>query len=233
MAAVNRKLRRGKDRCVWMQDDELADVRLAGRTLVTDFYKDWIVPHEAERFGSVWDWWQHLASRDRQLPPGTAACVKEIIDVCPTYRGRLAHGKPRSGNRQRTNLCVEKLLEAGLTFDQIIEITGFTGDQLLGVDMHKAWRRIEQGASASEAHNEFPSTRFNEVRRFARIHAGEPVKRRYPNSMREEAFELLDDGLSLQEAADVLNERHGTNLNDKTVGQWHSRYRLRARKETA
>jgi hypothetical protein len=227
VAAVNskQKQRQGRDRCVYMQDDELADVRLEGRTLVTDSYRDWIVPHEAERFDSVWDWWQHLASRDRKLPEGAADYVKEIIDVCPTHIGRNGQGRERPASRQRTRLCVERLHEIGLTLEQISDVTGFTGDQLLGVEMHKAYQQLLAGRSASEAHAAAPSTTLSEVRRFAKVLAGEPVKRVYPKSMHTEAFELLASGLNLRQTAEALNERHGTSLTRLTVGTWVSRNR--------
>lgn len=215
---------------VTQASDELADVQLDGVTLVADDHRRWIVPAEAAQFDSVFDWWQHLAARDHQLPNGAGTYVKEILDKCPTHVGRMGHGQRRHASRQRTNLCVERLLEMQFTLEQISDVTGFTCDQLLGAEMHKAYRALLAGRSASEAHAQAPSTTFREVKRFARIVAGEPVKRLYPKTMRQEAFTLLDEGLSLRQVADVLNERHGTNLNDKTVGTWHSRYRLRAKK---
>lgn len=204
--------------------DELEDVILEGRRLVSDNPADWHVPDSARAYDSVFDWWVNLQRSD-QVHPATMGLFTDLVDTHLT-----CHDTVRT---TRIRQLTELLLERGLTLDQITDAMQLQSGDLLGRRHEYAWRLTVDGADADTVAREanIPPV---DARRFARIAARESTRRQMKSEqLVEEAFELIDSGLSHRQVAERLSEVYGMPLKQKTVGAWVSRYRLRARREAS
>ena len=196
-----------------LQVDDLADVCLDGVALVGDDPSTWLVPASMTDHDSVYGWWQHLHHNELLWSTERIGLLHTLLDSCSQLRGLSAgtHGKVRT--------ATERLIGSGMTFDELQRITGLGPATLLGGPGWKAWQMLRAGSTVEQvvaATNEAPKT----VARFAKMISGDRVVRVYPKWMRAEAFELLDSGMSLSEAATALTERHGRPVSRHTVHSW-------------
>ncbi len=193
--------------------DDLADVCLVGVTLVDDDPSTWVVPRTINNHESVYGWWQHLHHNEAAWSTEKIGLMQTLIDSCSPSGGLSAntHAKVRS--------ATERLIESGMTFDELERITGLPPSTLLGGPGWQAWQMLAAGATVDQVSQATTEDR-RVVARFHRMLKGAPVVRVYPKWMRAEAFELLDSGMSLSETATVLSDRHGRPVSRHTVHSW-------------
>jgi hypothetical protein len=194
-------------------DSELDDVCLDGVKLVDDDPSTWVVPRTMTAHETVFGWWQHLHHNEAAWSTEKIGLVQTLIDSSSTSGGLSAntHAKVRS--------ATERLIESGMTFDELERITGLPPATLLGGPGWQAWQMLSAGATVDEVAQVTTEDR-RVVSRFAKMLRGAPVVRVYPKWMRAEAFELLDSGMSLSETATALTERHGRPVSRHTVHSW-------------
>jgi hypothetical protein len=199
-------------------DDDLADVLLEGVELVSDNPSDWKVPMRAGQFDSVYDWWVWLHTLDTRHSPTIIRLMSTIIDSFSPVEGI----KP--GRHAKLYTAVERLYENGFPLKELERLFGLPVHELLG-SMHPVWAMLHDGHSVDEVVEANRGIKREHVVRVAKVLAGQPVRRTHPKSMRAEAARLVDSGLTLQETAQVLSDRHGCTVTRSAVGSWMSRDR--------
>ena len=202
--------------------DELADVHLEGVRLVSDNPQHWLVAPEIGGAPTVLDWWERLHRAEAAMSLTKIHLLRGIIDAT------RATGAVSQGHQQQVHTATERLIEMGVTVDELSQLTGLTPQQLFGGPEWSVWQQLVAGDDVEVVAANHSTVDHKTVVRFARMLRGETVARYHPASMKKEGFELLASGLSLREAAKELSARYGVEVKWNTIGSWVSRARRKA-----
>jgi hypothetical protein len=194
--------------------DELADVDLRGRALVSDNPADWVIPAGMARADSVYEWWVRLHQVELIATP-------ELVHAC---KGVIAAYRTQGPWWQRTILSHARTMMAlGMTFEQIEEATGVPVRRNIDKKLLDGLDALRNGVPLEEVQKGLSVGNQRQMTSLARVLSGEakplPLVRRRPE-IKEFALRQWAEGIDRHTIVRNIEERFGEKVKPDAVSQW-------------
>ncbi len=210
-----------------MSTDELDDVILEGRTLVPEDPRQWIIPQGMIEADSALDWWESLMKADAVLDPAVVhACQGAIAayDTQPAWWQMKIVGH------------VKVMLRAGLTMQQVCEVTEVPIYDILGPALVKAWNDLQDGVPIDELLPTLSKVNQRHAKSFHLILTGKArtpsLKARRPE-IKHYALERTAAGIDRRTICAEIWERFGEQVKPDAISQWIHRDRQQRAKQAS
>jgi hypothetical protein len=204
--------------------DELADVDLRGKELVSDDPSTWIVPPGMAQHDSVLDWWKRLIKVETGLHPEVVHACQGAVAAWATQRGWY---------KERTIGFVNTLLSHGFTMKQVEDATSIPMRELFGPTLWSRWERIQAGDPLEDVIKGISTHWQKHVKLWDNIRQGIPKQANYARrnpKMKQAALDLWDQGVDRRTICVRLKEMFGEDIRPDTVSQWVLRRKQKLQK---
>lgn len=218
--------------------DDLSDVQLHGRTLVSDNMADWILPPTLMDYDDPLQWWCDLAQveNDRQRFTFDKATRAKLLFLADVYSQVVTCGDGRIAHQAKIRSVVRQAVHLGLSTEQAARLFGVHVDRVWldlfcneptvteQLDAKKmAERMLRDGATKHRVAAATGQTRA-QVDTLARAFNIWPADERYqPLEARGLAISLRKSGMRNRDIAKAL-QAHGFDVPAELVAQWWRRY---------
>lgn len=202
-----------------MSNDELDDVILDGKNLVSQDPARWVIPQGMTEADSVLDWWKLLMKADRLLDP---AVVHACQGAIAAYNTQPAWWQVKIVGH------VKVMLRAGLTMQQIAQVTEVPIYDILGQSLVKAWNDLRDGVPIEEVLPTLSKSNQRHAKSFHLILTGKArtpsLKMRRPE-VKHYALERTAAGIDRRTICAEIWERFGERVKPDAISQWIHRDR--------
>lgn len=204
--------------------DELEDVDLRGRALVSDDPNDWIIPPGLAEAESLFDWWERLHQMDTMLSDSLVHACKGVLEA---WKNRGAWWQRSIFGHTKT------MLIHGFTLEQIEECTGVPVRRVCDKKLLSAYEQLKQGVPLDEVCKGLAVGQIREVQSLHRIIKGEakpPVLIRRRPEIKAFALEQWANGVDRRTIAKQIETKFGETVKPDAVSQWVHRDKERKAK---
>lgn len=221
-----------------MHDDDLSDVRLEGRTLVSDNTAEWIIPPTLNNFDDPLQWWCDLAQseNDRQRFTFDKETRAKLLFLAEVYSQVVSCGDGRVAHQAKIRSVVRQAVGLGLSTEQAARLFGVSVDRVWldlfcnepnvseQLDAKKrAERMLRDGATKHRVAAATGQT-WTQVDTLARAFNIWPRDERYqPLEARGLAISLRRSGMRNRDISKAL-QAHGFDVPAELIAQWWRRY---------
>lgn len=218
--------------------DDLDDVRLEGRTLVSDNTADWVIPASLNNYDDPVQWWCDLAQsdEDRHRFQFDKATRSKLLFLAELYPQIVACGDQKVAHQAKIRSVVRQIVGLGLSTEQCA--------RLLGVHEDRVWadlfcnEQLDAAAVADKKHAEDllragkSKARVVEAtnQTWAQVDTLGRMFNIWPNDDRIQpvearglAIQLRRQGMRNRDVAKAL-QAHGFDVPAVLIAQWWRRY---------
>lgn len=197
--------------------DELADVDLRGKKLVSDDPNTWVIPPGMAAYESVIDWWERLMQVETSFHPEVVHACQGAVATWATQRGWF---------KERTLGHVNTLLSHGFTIQQVEDATLIPMRELFGPTLWDRWERIQADEPLEDVLEGLSKHWRKHIQTWHNIRNGKPKQANYARrnpKMKESALDLWDQGMDRRTICVRLKDLFGEDVRPDTVSQWVTR----------
>jgi AraC-like DNA-binding protein len=219
-------------------EENLDDVVLVGRPLVTGNTAEWLVPPSTGAADDLWSWWQSLVDDDnRAWRAGLTHELRErLLYLRSLYFQLDATGDMQVAHLSRVRSVVRHICQSGLTVEQTAQLLGVTPlhvmraiycryqmtvdeferrlamERMLRADVPTDIIIDQTGFSVSEIHTQRKALGI--AVSFARM---------APKEVRDQAMQWRREGLTNRQISDKF-AANGLTVTTDRIAQWWHRY---------
>lgn len=234
--------------------DDLSDVVLEGRRLVSDNPADWLLCCSLQDTTDLFGWWEDLVKwDDNAAQTFSPAVLQQLRSLQAEFQMAYESDSVSANGRRRIRRILMAILSLGLTTDQAATLCGQTRSRItqLLIAQHiltppqiearmRAESLLRSGLGPSEVRIQCGMTR-SEIEKWAStlsIRSAHRNKfgRSKPKVLKDRAMELYDSGLRGVGIVKILRQEMpelAEGLSDELVGQWARRSGRTKRQQVA
>lgn len=222
--------------------DQLDDVRLQGRTLVSTNPYEWLIPASIASSESLFDWWDSLIETDqRSYESGLSRESRTLLLWLEAmYQQQIRLNTNTPADRSKVRSVLRHIVQQGLTISQTALLVGETSEEVVRwlycdkqVDDAGIRRRLH---AENLMRNHVPLKTVMEQTGLTKAEAQSlrkmlglelPHATDKPIELRQQALQMRHDGMTNREISAAF-AAEGHNIAPDTIAQWWHRYGKRA-----
>lgn len=218
--------------------DDLHDVRLDGRKLVSDNPNKWLIPPTLVSADSLFRWWETLAEIDQQSHDSGLSRESRtlLLWLEAMYQQQVRLNTNTPADRSKVRSVLRHIVQQGLTISQTALLVGETPESVVKwlycdkpISEHGIKQRLQaeklmrRGVPLLEVMQETGLTR-SEAQSLRKMLCLElPHATDKPLHLREQALMWRRDGFTNRQISDRFAQQ-GETVSPDTIAQWWHRY---------
>lgn len=218
--------------------DQLDDVRLDGRDLVSNNTDFWVVPPSLASADSLFRWWENLIRTDQQSHDSGLSSESRtlLLWLEAMYQQQIRLNTNTPADRSKVRSVLRHIVQQGLTISQTALLVGETAEEVVrwlycdkpvddsGIQRRlQAERMMRNHASLKAVMDETGLTKAEAQSLRKMLGLELPHATDKPLELRQQALQMRHEGLTNRQISDRF-AAEGHDIAPDTIAQWWHRY---------
>lgn len=218
--------------------DQLEDVRLEGKKLVSDNPEDWLIPSNISSANSLLDWWDSLIETDQKTYESGLSRESRtlLLWLEAMYQQQVRLNTNTPADRSKVRSVLRHIVQQGLTISQTALLVSETPEEVVrwlycdkqvdeaGIQRRlKAEKLMRNHASLKTVIEETGLTKAEAQSLRKMLCLELPHATDKPLEFRKQALQMRHDGMTNREISAAF-ATEGHDIAPDTIAQWWHRY---------